>query len=489
MTDKITTLKGHEKNIFLLVFWVLLVMWLRPWHGDLYNDPLTYACISKDMLQHGNWFSPMLNGVPYLNKPPLYFWLSAVSFRVFGISYYSAKLPSLLFATIDVFFLYWIVWRWFKDRDLAFFSAFAFATTRWIVRNFASNRPESLLVFTVLLGCYAFTLINEDDRRGPYLLGLSFAAGVMAKLFFAVFLPMAIVAYGITKRRIKHWLKWSHFYYGCLAGLVLSSIWFVYFESRFPGFLRYITDSQTLQRVTAGIDVRTDELEYVREFAAYYYPWLVFLALGIIPLWKKMKNSDYLWFVFLALVVMLIPLQISKGKTSRYLTVVTPFLSVVAALGVLRFERAKTFMKGFATYTVIPLLVFFWIVPVKVNPDKFHVIHTAENISRGKKTDYRNFFAFLGSGKHGSRENLKFVEWAPGNPDPEYLLTYYFYLSGSFEKWDNSRLRKWEKDGTSPVLMLTYPAAVTRLPYDKATWIEVDRDPYNSLLLGIRKRE
>ncbi|MEJ2697223.1 MAG: glycosyltransferase family 39 protein [Candidatus Sulfobium sp.] len=472
----------------MLALWVLLVMWLRPWRGDLYHDPLTYACISKDMLEHGHWFSPMLNGAPYLNKPPLYFWLTAISFKVFGISYYTAKLPSLLFATVDVFFLYWIVYRWFDDRDLAFFSAFAFATTRWIVRNFASNRPESLLVFSVLLGCYALTLMNEKNGKGPYLLGLSFATGIMAKLFFALFLPAAVLVYGFTRRRIKHWMKWSHFYYGCLGGLLMSSVWFVYFESRFPGFLHYITDYQTLQRVTQGMDVKADQLEYIRELATFYYPWLVFLVPGIPLLWRRMRESDYLWFVFVALVVMLVPLQISEGKASRYLTVVTPFLSVVTGLGVIRFERSKKFMRGFATYTVVPLLIFFWIIPVNVNPEKFHVLHTAEDISRAGKTDYRDFFAFLGQGNDDRRENLRFVEWTPEDPGAEYRLASYFYLSGSFISWGRDRLAEWERQGTSPVLMVTQPGAGTKLMRDGAIWIEIDRDRYNSLLVGIPRR-
>lgn len=43
---------SHRDRLFLFALWALLVMWLRWWRGDLYDDPLTYACISRDMVEN-----------------------------------------------------------------------------------------------------------------------------------------------------------------------------------------------------------------------------------------------------------------------------------------------------------------------------------------------------------------------------------------------------------------------------------------------------
>ena len=305
----------------------------------------------------------MLDGKPYFNKPPLYFWLVALSFKLFGVSFYASKLPSLLFATLNVFFLYWIVYLWFKDYDLAFFSAFSFATTRWIVTNFAANRPESLLVFSVLLGCYAVFRMNTRDKKGPYIFGLSLAAGFMTKLFFAFFLPIVVLLYGLISRRIYQWLRWSHFYAGIALGLMLSSLWFIYSEIKYPGYMNYIFNTQTLQRVTEGLDVNTDPFMYIKEIAKYYQPWLIFFLGGFSLLSKKLRTNEYYWLVFLTIIIMLVPLQVAKGKASRYLAIATPFLSIAAAIGVCHFERVRKFMNGLVLYSILPLFVFFWIVP------------------------------------------------------------------------------------------------------------------------------
>lgn len=478
----------HTERVVLLALWVLLTLWVRPWTGDLRSDPLTYACIAKDMVANNNWFSPALEGNPYLNKPPLYFWLVASSFKIFGVSSFTAKIPSLVFATLNVFLLYRIVFRAFKDYDLAFFSAFAFETTRWIFRNFATNRPESLLVFSLLLGWYALLLINERDSKGPYLLGLSFAIGFMSKLIFALFLPSVLFVYGLTTRRLYQWLKWPHFYFGCLFGLVLSAPWFFYFESGHPGYLAYIIREQVFQRITQGADVNTDPLMYLKELVIYYQPYLIFFIIGLGLLWKRRKEENF-WFVFLAIIIMYLPLQFSEGKSDRYLTGVTPFMSVATAAGILRFGWIKNIVKNIAIFGIIPLFLFFWVVPVKVHSEKFEIVHLAERLSKGGETNYRETFSFLKIKNDLKRTGLYFAEWNPCSPDQEYRHAFSFYLSDSFEHWDTPQFMHWIKEGNEPVLLLTSPKAAGSLPGDAVSWIKVDSDSYHVLLFGVRNRD
>lgn len=477
--------RSHRDRIVLLVLWALLVLWVRAWTGDLRSDPLAYACVSKDMVENSHWFSPELNGKPYLNKPPFYFWLVALSFKLFGVNYYAAKISSLIFATLDVLFLYWIVFRWTEDYDVAFFSSFSFVTTRWIVRNFSTNRPESLLVFSLLLGCYAVLLINERKRIGPYLFGLSCAVAFMTKLFFAAFLPIALFLYGLLRTRVLQWLRWHHVYLGLLAGLALGSVWVLYFEAQHPGYFRYILNTQTMMRVVEGLDVKKDPLMYAKEFLKYYHPWLLFLFLGIPVLWRGFRSNEYYVFVSMAILVMFIPIQIAQGKADRYLTVLTPFISLITALGVCRFRKGMVIMKGVARYAVVPLFLALWVVPLRVNPEKYHVLHLATQLSSGKQVDYTSSFAFLGTRGSRDRSTLQFVEWTPSEPGTEYRQVFYFYLADSFVHWDQSAMNEWSSRGGLPVILLTRPEDVGELPRDSISWVELETDKYHALLTGV----
>ncbi|NWF75385.1 MAG: glycosyltransferase family 39 protein [Nitrospirae bacterium] len=477
---------SHILRIIVLFLWVLCTLWVRPWTGDLRSDPLTYACIAKDMVEHNNWFSPMLDGQPYLNKPPLYFWLVALSFKTLGFSVYAAKLPSLIFATINVLLLYWIVYRFFKDYDLAFFSAFTFETTRWIIRNFATNRPESLLVFSFLLGWLALILIQERNRTGPYLLGISFAIGIMSKIFFALFPSLLFLFYGIVTKKIYQWLRWKHFYYGCLIGIILSLPWFIYFEKLHPGYIFYLIQEQTLNRITEGTDVSKDKLMYLKEFVMYYQPYLIFFLIGFFLLLRKLRIEQYL-FIFIAIMLFFLPLQLSEGKSDRYLTLVTPFFSFVTAMGIVHFEKIKKIAKGVTIYGVIPVFIFFWITPVVTTSEKYQVINLAERLSKSDLRDYTDAFSFIRTAEGNKSADIQFIEWSIRPRGQEHRCALYFYLADSYVHWDNETFMRWVKEGNKPVVLITSKRSVKKLPQENVHWVELKRDKYDVLLIGIKK--
>ena len=65
-------------------------------------DETRYVGISYAMFHNGDWITPMLNGVPFLEKPPLYFWLNVISFKIFGFSEFSARFMTALLALSSV---------------------------------------------------------------------------------------------------------------------------------------------------------------------------------------------------------------------------------------------------------------------------------------------------------------------------------------------------------------------------------------------------
>jgi len=61
-------------------------------------DEGLYASIAQEMLTRGDWVIPHINGIPYLEKPPLYFWLTALTFQLFGPSEWATRLWSAVSA-------------------------------------------------------------------------------------------------------------------------------------------------------------------------------------------------------------------------------------------------------------------------------------------------------------------------------------------------------------------------------------------------------
>lgn len=114
-------------------------------------DSAQYASISREMAGRGNFLIVDNNLADYLDKPPLLLWLSALSFKIFGLSNFAFKLPAFLFTLIGVY-------STFRLTDLYY------------------NRKTGLLAAWILFVCQAYFLFNQDVRTDVILAGATIFA-------------------------------------------------------------------------------------------------------------------------------------------------------------------------------------------------------------------------------------------------------------------------------------------------------------------------
>src|SRR5947208_2973944 len=70
-----------------------------------------FAGVAREMLLRGDWITPYLNGDHYLNKPPLLYWIIALSYSIFGIGEFAARLPQTLIGWLGVV----LAWQWARQ--------------------------------------------------------------------------------------------------------------------------------------------------------------------------------------------------------------------------------------------------------------------------------------------------------------------------------------------------------------------------------------
>src|SRR5262245_54640582 len=108
-SDQPTT--PQTQSLVKKIVWVVLIVVTLPVCyfsnlgaiGFVGPDEPRYAWIARDMAESGDWVTPRLYGKPWFEKPPLYYWMAGVSFKLFGASEVSARLPGALcalFATL-----------------------------------------------------------------------------------------------------------------------------------------------------------------------------------------------------------------------------------------------------------------------------------------------------------------------------------------------------------------------------------------------------
>ena len=116
--------REHPEKFYLILLGILSVVFLFLGMGSyplVDVDETRYAVMSRDLLGH-NWNFLMLNGVPFIEKPPLYFWFTALSIKLFGFHEFAIRLPMALLALGTVFFTYY-TGRKIKSPKLGFYAA------------------------------------------------------------------------------------------------------------------------------------------------------------------------------------------------------------------------------------------------------------------------------------------------------------------------------------------------------------------------------
>jgi len=191
------------------------------------------AQIARNMLASGDYVTARLDGVPYLEKSPLVYWLMAGSYRILGVHDWSARLPLAL----GVLLLCWITYRfarWAFDETVATYAGLALATCIGLFLFTRILIPDALLTLTTTGAIWAWLRLldpDEEPRRVHAIgLGVCFGLGLLLKGLIAVVFPaLAGFAYMACTRQLfalNAWKRLHLFTAGAIA-LLIAAPWHV----------------------------------------------------------------------------------------------------------------------------------------------------------------------------------------------------------------------------------------------------------------------
>ena len=272
------------------------------------------AQIAKNMLDSGDWVTAHLDGVRYLEKAPLKYWMMAVSYMVFGVHDWAARLPIALGAVV----LCWLtrrMGRWaFGDRA-GFFAGVAMATCigMWLFTRVLI--PDVLLTLAIAFALWAFLRALDDDEKRPRAWSAAMAASigvaVMLKGLIGVLFPMgaAIVCLAIRRRLLaRETWRQLHVFSGILIFLAIAAPWHVLASIRNPpvwyfslhsgpghyhGFFWFYFFNEHILRFLGTrypVDYNTvPRLQFWLGHLVWLFPWSVFLP-GLLRL--RYRSED-----------------------------------------------------------------------------------------------------------------------------------------------------------------------------------------------------
>jgi 4-amino-4-deoxy-L-arabinose transferase-like glycosyltransferase len=216
-----------------------------------------YAEIARKMVELNDWITPWFDyGVPFWGKPPLPFWLSAASFKVFGVNEFAARAPHWMGGALVV----WLVWNLSarRDRREAWYAAtLLIGSMLFFVAAGAVMTDMALALGTTLaMRGFWLGLHGADDERGRegWLLFVGAAIGLLAKGPIAIVLiALPIATWSVMTRNVVTVWRGLPWLRGSLVALAIALPWYALAEWRTPGFLDYFLVGEHWQRfVTPG---------------------------------------------------------------------------------------------------------------------------------------------------------------------------------------------------------------------------------------------
>lgn len=305
---------------------VLLFFWLVIFGISLASPPLlddadaTHAQAAQAMLRTGDWVTLHVNGVRYLEKAPLPYWIAALSLRLFGENAFAIHFP-LALAVLGLAALGYHWARRSFDTQTAFYTALFVLTSTGAFLFTRIFIPEALLSLLLACGLYALDRTLEPDPHtshapeelgapvlhsrlrkvqsqiSPWTFWFTMALAVLTKGLIAIVFLLGTAALYLTLTRA--WSRWRELrpFTGTLLFLAVAAPWHILAGFRNTGganghgfFWFYFVNEHFLRFVGRRIPQDYNKLPALLYWPLHFvwlFPWSFFVPAAMVLLWRK----------------------------------------------------------------------------------------------------------------------------------------------------------------------------------------------------------
>ena len=345
----------NPERFYLVTLFVLglILLFAGLWCYPLIDvDETRYAVMARSLIGH-DWNLLSLNGVPFIEKPPMLFWITAISIKLFGFNTLAIRLPIAFLATITVFFIY-LTGKFIKNAKFGFYSALVLLSSAMFIM--LAHVAIIDMVFTAFITwtiyCGLLTDFIKDKRK--YLLSVGFwvslSLAFLSKGILAIVIPFGILGlHRILRRDFKGIFTPFNIIVGSLIFLGINAPWHLYMYKTYNTLVPIHLGSHTFmcneffytyiilhhfERL-----VNADNLGKVRPlwyfipvFIVGFLPWTYGFVESIKNIFKrKLFNDDYIRFFLIYFVLIFSLFSVASGKLMPYILPSIPAAAFLTA--------------------------------------------------------------------------------------------------------------------------------------------------------------
>lgn len=364
--------------------WVIALCLLALFVGiDNMERPLAnpdegrYTEISREMAQSGDWITPRLNGLKYFEKPPLQYWASAASLRIFGENEYAARLYTMLCGLLCILAVGYTLRRLISPQAGWLGMGVLVASPYFLALGGIVTLDMGLTAWTTLAVC-AFLLAHgaareESERRRWMLLSWgAMALAILSKGLIGILFPSATIFLYCLIQRDWSLLKRLEWLRGGLLFFAIVLPWHIAVSNANPEFARFYFIHEHFERFLTKSHRREEPWWYFWPILfGGFLPWAVMLVPSWFESWRKPSLSAtgqpvfhwqrfaIIWSLFITFFF-----SISGSKLPAYILPVFPILSLVLAAWLIEQPASRLWKQVLPVALVLLICVpLVWGIP------------------------------------------------------------------------------------------------------------------------------
>ncbi|MBN1684680.1 MAG: glycosyltransferase family 39 protein [Gammaproteobacteria bacterium] len=355
-------------------------------HHLLLPDEGRYAEIAREMIAHKNYLTPYLNGIVFLDKPILFYWLESFAFYIFGISEWSARLFPAFIGVLGCLFTY-AAGRFLFNRRTGIISALILSTAPlyYALAHYVNMDLEVAVFISIALFSFMLAFLNGTKSPRSIFIWLFYAfigLAFLTKGLIGIVFPAMII--GSWMILLNQWevLKRMRLFEGLIIFLLITAPWYILEQRAIPQFWNYFfVDQQFLRYLTQDFNCQQSSFFYIFAILLGFIPWSVFLiqsfTFHIQRAFRDRKKYSIEIFLLLWVFIITLFFSIPKSKLVGYIIPIFPPLALLMGVYWDHFwheKKRQGFLIGVLIYLVVVLLLPILGYVLSKYGARFHVL-------------------------------------------------------------------------------------------------------------------
>jgi 4-amino-4-deoxy-L-arabinose transferase-like glycosyltransferase len=318
--------------ISLLVLIVAFALLWKLGTGSLAAwDEAIYAQVSKEIVRNGDWLTLRWEHQPWFEKPPLFMWITALLYRLFGVSEFWARVPSAL-SGIALIGVTYLIGKFTYGKRVGFLAAVILSTCYHFLSFSRFGTMDVMLALFTYLALYAYLRLNNKNQKWWYLVWSSCALALMVKGAGGIIAPAAIVLVLAFDKRFGGAIRSRHFWQGVLLALLIIAPWHILmyvwygraFIDEYIGYHVIARSTRTLEGHASGY------FYYVGKLVDGFFPWCLLVPFAVVSIIRRnLKDQSRSWVLLLLCALVFGLYSVIPTRRPWYIVPVYPALAIL----------------------------------------------------------------------------------------------------------------------------------------------------------------